>query len=802
PPKGEIGFMPLASGTMAVSASVVAYLRACREVVELRRETITRPVAVAGPRIALTDAFDQERFPSRIVVPEIGRTILFNESRMLLLDEKGGEIVEREATDIALSPTRRFLAFSADEQFQVLDLMDGAVLAQLPGSDLSWGHADSIIMSVTMPWARVWAASTFKEGMLVADGKTNCSSCWPWDGTLIDINLENGFMLVAGPLGYTMARLDDPTDRLYDPNTIIADTDLRGARAPIERFLNDMAAVGPASLAMRWIVAEGMLRTNGSAMEGETVGEALPRPYVERNVTRPEAMAVASLSPMSIVRPKGRSGSGVPSGRRGLLDALAEFGFAAKASISAKLEIEPHGITFDEPGYEETQARMEARQAEIRGRLTGDLKAVGIPVQWSGKTGDAFLDLSCPQFESRSGDLAELIDYAYRFDLHGRVVWVVRTACIGGHTLGTIRTYSEFAVFDSRRPLPVPDAIVETYDTMGNLHDPLFYEDAFEAKIAGDRWLVIFTPAGGRITVFDLETRKIVFRQEGLARGDLLADVHVSSDGRHVLQENADGSFLLYRLADGTLALSGRSVEGEVVFWTPSYHFDSSAEGAELVNLRFPGRAGQHAFQQFDERLRTPGLFQEVLAGSFAAAPFPIPAPPELGGSLALVDARIVGTVDVSGTAPVEDVLVFQDGVLTDRIDAVATGTVAIDVSRRLGARWATVVARDANRLTSTPLGIDLGADPAGLPGVRLLGVAVDRYADPTLSPFNYAKKDLLDVFTTLGRLSGTSIDLLSGPELILTDDRATPNAVLASVESLVRDLDASEMAIVFFSGH
>src|SRR5262249_1227006 len=144
--------------------------------------------------------------------------------------------------------------------------------------------------------------------------------------------------------------------------------------------------------------------------------------------------------------------------------------------------------------------------------------------------------------------------------------------------------------------------------------------------------------------------------QQTLPRGDLLADAHVSADGKIALQVNTDGSFSLDRIVDATPLVEGRQVDGETVFWTSDFRFDSSDEGASYVELRFPGLAGQYTFQQFDSRLRSGGLLDAALGGSLGASPVAIHVPPRLSGELAASGERIAGSATPTSSSELKEI--------------------------------------------------------------------------------------------------------------------------------------------------
>src|SRR5204863_8105520 len=102
----------------------------------------------------------------------------------------------------------------------------------------------------------------------------------------------------------------------------------------------------------------------------------------------------------------------------------------------------------------------------------------------------------------------------------------------------------------------------------------------------------------------------------GMPQADLLEDVLLSIDQRHVIQLNSDGQFFMHEIAPGRLALSGRYVDGEIILYTPEAYYWSSYERAHFVQLRFPGLPGLYSFQQFSAVLNRPELIRARLAGA------------------------------------------------------------------------------------------------------------------------------------------------------------------------------------------
>ena len=107
-----------------------------------------------------------------------------------------------------------------------------------------------------------------------------------------------------------------------------------------------------------------------------------------------------------------------------------------------------------------------------------------------------------------------------------------------------------------------------------------------------DRYLVIASVATRNIGVYDVKSGQKLALIADMPQADLLEDVLLSIDQRHVVQLNSDGQFFLHEIATGRMVLSGRYVDGEIILYTPEAYYWSSYEGAHFVQLRFPGLRG------------------------------------------------------------------------------------------------------------------------------------------------------------------------------------------------------------------
>jgi len=794
--EGAFGIVPLRAGPLNLRISIVGYLRQCKEMVELRSRELDAQVAVADARIVLHDPFGLDVYTSQIEVQKFSRRVRFNAERVLVLDTSDGtEVLERAGTDPRISPTGRFLVVRSNEQSEIIDLVDGAVITRLgdqaSSNDLGWFLGDSYVLAARAPWGRVWFAPTFVVGEPnhLSRAAPSAETLRPQD--LVDIDQQNNLVRIQGITDGFVADLQDLTFRKelggvdWEPETSESDevmifAGFAGAVAPISGDTGWNAAGQAEFTASTWPAVASSSEDRVPATEGVGIQLAGMR----------GAVALGDR----------RTGPGERS-----VD-LSEFGFAIADSQKLQDNIEPLDVSWDDPERERKQAEFDARQARLRDRVGADIGSAGVKLAWMTPTGDFLFDIRCTFIRRDDGDverheLPGMLDKAQYGELDGKPLWVLRNRCEGGPTGDTQHYTSALMIFDGTRVegRNARDFLVAEFETMRTAGFYEFQDLPFKSKLIGDELVLIYAPGRGAIALFDLETRAFRFKWEGLQRGDLLEDAELSADGRHVLQVNSDRSFAIYDAADGSLVIEGRQVDGETVFWTRDLRFDSTAEGASFVQLRFPGQAGQYTFQQFETRLRRPGLFAGVMSGEGTTEVAPIVVPPRLDGELSSRQGRIEGSLAAAGSQPLSEIRIYQDGILTDRVPITAGGEVAIDIARLPGARWISAVAADETGLISLPVGRDLGPTDSK-PGLHVIAAGVDVYADAKVPPLGLAVRDARKMHETLTGLAGVAVN--EATSRLMVDGEATRDAVLAAAGKAADASRPGDNVVFFFAGH
>jgi hypothetical protein len=247
-----------------------------------------------------------------------------------------------------------------------------------------------------------------------------------------------------------------------------------------------------------------------------------------------------------------------------------------------------------------------------------------------------------------------------------------------------------------------------------------------------------------------------------------------------------------------TRIMEGRYVDDEVIAWTPDLRFDASPEGANYVNLRFPGQSGQYAFQQFASKVRRPGLVREVLERRYTPSAQILSLPPRLSGDVLISNGRVTGKVAQVGAAQLR---IYQDGLLSDTVPvSPGQSEISIDIAHAPGARWVSLVAYDADGVASLPVGRDVVGKVAAMPTIHALTVGIDRYDGDGLKPLSYGKRDAATLLDAIKAQDGKS--LVVGVTATLADDAATPDAILERARTMISTARKGDTVVFSFAGH
>lgn len=313
--------------------------------------------------------------------------------------------------------------------------------------------------------------------------------------------------------------------------------------------------------------------------------------------------------------------------------------------------------------------------------------------------------------------------------------------------------------------------------------------------------LIISAPAVDRIGILDIGTLDLSLISD-VRQAPLLDKSVLTEDGRFAVQINSDGQLFVYDSAGGTLVVSGRHADDELILYDSEGHYTATYEGAHFMHLRFPGQTRLHSFQQFASQLYRPDIIAARLAGDPPSSARPdITAPPVVELSLFSDAGRLDAGVTARSEEELAAIRIYQDGQLTREVQIDGQewqGTISTE--RLNAARWISAIAVDGNGVHSQVSSVQLPARPSG--EGRLIGVVVgvDAYRHEDVARLQFAVRDAQTAATAL---TSAADRYYSGADIRpLLDDAATPEQILASLQEAVAAGRQGDTLIFYFAGH
>ncbi len=809
---GEVDIYPLLAGASELNFAVVAYLRRCEDEVAIAKGATSFDLEPNDPEIVLNSEVGLAALTNRVKIPEFDREILFDENRFLIRSmDQQTEILVAAGSELSISPTHRFVVVKHLGKFQFFDIYDGKIVGEQTYGDLFWFLNDTFVMSTTAPWGQVNLMSLFGDGTSVNRLETGPSCCAADGHTRVGIDIENA-MVTVWKGGHHVGSLQNSRYYLSSDNGRSFGDE--GHTARYAKMLESAGPVSPISMVTAFNTVDGAIPTvkgyYGSAAVDNTTEANLDRIQETR-------LSDVGLSIDRAAQPKmWKIDHGLFSASS-VSNNLERMKVALSSSKSSKELLKaPIGNIYEMIDPETGEYLRSAfdrvnRASFLTNQLKENLEKYGVLVGWPDFP-DYYSDsvlTECDHIISEDAHVAGLrtlinndVVEIERVSDSDSEVWLLRTSCEAGATFGTLRGQSALAIVDTSRAasLRSKGSVVASDGYLQNNRTISYFEHDFEAK-ATQRFVIGYAPKNGVIWLFDRDKRKMTYIGENLPNGDLLQNAWLTKDEEHLVQLNSDGSIYFHRVVDGKTILNGRIADDEIAVWTDDFRFDATAEAASAIELRFPGIEGHFSLDRFDNLRRTPNLATRVLSGDIPPLlNSDLPVPPEIDGSIeyAAGQIKIVGAL-TKGDA--QDVQVFQDGVLTDTIASFdKSGGFKADIARLKDSRWISVVARDSSHIESLPMTKDLGISQTQKSVQRALVIGVDRYTSPVLQNLNYAKSDAGRIYRALrdGMSAPTKLESVVG----LSDRNASPEAIVAEVEKLLRGLSKGDHAVVFFAGH
>lgn len=848
PVSGAVEIQPLFAGEMTVEWTVVGY-DGCgvHHSADGAGKATLRASAAGKPQIVVNDPTDLGTPKNVVVSPDGTRQIVVYEDRFRLLDTAtGAELLERAGTNPLFSPTGRFVTVKTQDRRNHLDdqksIIDGVLVVDaLDGGRVlftqfwkgGWHNADSMLVVNWGGWGLTTVFDATSARAIAADVEmATCRICG-FDPPLgFGLSVEDNYLVLVDTQTYKNER----------PGRVMT-ASLTGG--------NIGGAADPAAAARLAAAATGVTRSlSGGAVAPAALLEAASPPSDEQS---PAENSGGEGSMLSEAR-SGRSGTGVQvasvsnktqvlSWRQDLgpqsgalepdladqtfIARLADFGFAVAAEVGTTLwkegEMDEEAVAPPQldtaAAASERRAILDAydrRKQEIRRRFTNRI------ADETGLARASFRPMrTCGLFEDPNGGELEqagegdaaytplFMDRAWRWVSGSSTFWLTQTECADGSAAFLYPSTQLHSSGNGGRRISMTAALNNDDTDIGNICPTALDACGFDVRVFGDD-LVVWSAKANGVGVYDTATNTMRMKRFGIPQGDIMDGAHLLEDRQHLLVTFRNGQFLILRMADGSIALNGRYADDEVVVWVSDGRFDATSEGASFVSFQFPGRIGEYSFQQFDAKLRVPGLIEKVLAGTLDERTIALSPPPDVTATMELAENgpadRIEIAASAKGSEPVARFQLFQDGLLTDTIDVAQPGRDADwagEVRRLPGTRWLSILATDAASVVSLPVGRDLGPSKAAKRRVHVLSIGIETFDDPRIAKLDGPAEDARTFAATLDRLAaadGCEAEIAS--QTVLLNGDATGERILAEIQRLVDRVPAGETIALFYAGH
>lgn len=808
---GVVEILPPMSGLNEVVSSIV-YVGKCGENV-LR--SLRRSVAVASgsASIVTQDRFDLGAPKATLRSPSGEHIVKVYAQRFEVYDARSGHIVfSRPGLDPQFSPTGRFITATIEQGgVEVFDL--AASTGEPPtfffaGASgvllLAWVNNDSYLVAVGSRRSNVEILNTLIDGPALLESSVGCLACNAWDDKRIIIDPSAGFVAVLPQIG-SRPQIAGFIRDIYRGRPEMS--------SPLDRTvatINSAFGAKLSELPKRWDLGGPLQITNFSGYESPRSEFPDEKSWLSANrgVHATRRFLVAQLPEGKSTPKNAREPQPLVGERRTGRDiTLSRDAIKSTRQTEIAERIEQLGVSLA-PSFEikrvfervKVYAEQPPKNARSLAALVGPIRRGFKRQHESAKLKDD----GCLEYKGANADLFDVADRIFSFSFGSRTYWIVNTQCLQG-ALAFLETNTYLITRDGPRYTLINLTKVES-DDGGRFAGVAWSDDASRIRVFGltGTTVAITSPLAEESKLVDVTKPESAPVKLPLVDAALVNDMRFTDDRSHIVQINSDGRFYILKTADGTQVLSGTYADDEVVIAAKDGRYDSTFEGAELVNVRFQGLQGLHRFSQFRSTLFRPGLAKAVLGGAPAYEKVSLSAPPSLSIELHPSDGArkdITGVARWQSDAPVRTLNLYTDGQLVRSIEITAqTGQLDFEVESPGSGRWVTGTIVDNNNSVSIPNSVQLPGASEARGDLHSVYIGIDKYRDGRITALNEAAYDARNLSTTIQEMKSKAFNIGS-PELLLNEG-ATRDAILKSVRSAARKTGERDRLLLFFAGH
>ena len=812
---GQVSVVPYRSGLQKIDWAVVT-TDSCGEQL-LNKGNASRQV-VAGPvEIFALDRFTNERPLKRVLSPNgVHELLAFKDRYEVFEIASHTRVLNRPGTDPNFSPTGRFIA--ARGEGRIFDLWSGkSVNTQGLGHDfLAWVRGDSFAIVGSMGWESVTVISTLADDRQPLEVPTMCGLCRAFDITLT-LDVDKGFLVTNSDywrVGDLATWQVYPADLAKYDQLVAQDKSEEAGKifdAAYERWSNPEGTLDlikkrydpnftlPTS---DWRLGEPLVMSH---IQTENFRDAADQRMQENALHRSRSLAApAAERERHNLRGLVQSSRGLEVAGRVVIPnaGIQQASFSAKAFERLKsigvstLPILPTSLIAERPNKSGSEARFTRTIESIIGEIMS-ARPPGFRISVPANS-------TAGRCETEDWDSGERIRYSrvWKWRDGGRNYWLLYANCVDGSTHVSV---GQLALGRAGIQGPLSDLF------------PAFAAGKSESKVENEpRYslgygIKTFRPAEGLLFVvfadeaylLSLPNGKRIAEISSLTEPDLIEELRLTSDQRHLVQLNRDGRLFFYRVVDGRNVLSGAYVDDEIVIARSDGLYDSTFDGAQSVQVRFPGIAGLHYFNQFEKLLHYAGLGPEVLSDApIGRAPI-VNAPPsaQLTLETGVIDGNRTAVVASTAELGLSEVRLYVDGRLSKTVPTSGyESTIKFDFSDPGGGRWVNAVAVDSAGVLSLPSAIRIPGPPKARGILRAVLIGVNTYTDTRLAKLDFAESDAARLGEVLRSRKGflvneVSTKLLAGPGLDGTK-------LVSEIELAAAATTADDTLLLFYSGH
>jgi hypothetical protein len=779
-----------------------------------------------NPKLVVQDRVGIEKPEKVLLSPSREYEVRVFEDRFQVLYAKTGELLfERAGKEPNFSPGSRFLGYLAgtneegepEAPLEIIDLLDQKVILNEPYKMFSvaaWEQNDSFLVMGFNIWGAVEIILPLLETNNEFSTTENSHYASAWENSQFAIDLENALFRIRGGdfnLLYSLiwnsdeAFLDQKFGKRYSltknsiDNRYYSNT-LKNLGFPILRVPPKM-----------WEI-EGSFKISHIAGKPQRgMRHFFNNPIVAKN-------SLLTTTTIASVNQEKTSIRGY-SMNRGIVMRLTEDAPSNDISLQNILDRLRNIGLVTQKNHQPSEQNDWQHDVDVKEvvntlkrhhpRLKGLQKSNILKIYYPQLKG---LKLIPKEEECYSSEIGNAIKYQY-WNNKGNEFLLAHIVCWDGGA-SEVNKSGNLHIFNTHKEaFSIQKALLKMYgyeivDKHFKLDLTTFFQSEIKPFFSEDNILLMVSVDGSSITVFDANKNEVKAFLMNIPESQDIDSLHLSENGKLVLQINEGGRFYLYDIASQQRILNGLYIDDEIVLYTDEGFYDGTREGTYYITWHYPGLKQHFAFNQFESQFKRPDLIKAILNGQPVNKPkvqlLPPPSVEMVLNHAGNYAQQATIELTASSIRSLSNLRVFVDGTPVAEIPVSgrqAQTTVPIELKR--GKHWITAVAYNDQGYSSIPERVSVDASKIKAKGSNLyvLGVGIDRYPNlPAQKNLDYAKQDIIAFADTVKANPAQQYDTIVVKQLL--DQQATANNIQQALREIIQQATADDTIMLYFAGH